>query len=79
MAFRAHAGNPDVILVKPLITFAKHFSQRRSNSEVPGVRTDLLGELPVNLGFSGGSAVKNHPANQETGECGFAPWVREIP
>ena len=31
-------------------------------------------------GFSGGSVVKNPPANaRRCGRCGFDPWVRKIP
>ena len=36
-------------------------------------------ELNVYMGFSGGSAVKNLPATQETRRRGFDPWVRKIP
>ena len=33
-----------------------------------------------NLGFPGGSVVKNPPANAEdTGRHGFDPWVSKIP
>ena len=35
--------------------------------------------LMILKGFSGGSGVKNPPANAGDMRCGFDPWVRKIP